>query len=324
MNMTSLNDILLKYPNIKIANEGNDQNILNFFKNIKMETRDLNLRYERGPSFFSFCKRQSSEFFVFILLNDDQSIQGVGSIIILNHLINGERQKCAYLGDLRISPILKLSIRIQWKKFYTEIIQNKSHIQELHQVHSFYTAVLAENLKALNALTKNNDQLIYHHLTNYETVSILFHKRWKTIFQKNDFPQKAALSDILEFITTRQDKLLSSDRSEINFRLNHWENLQADSFDVYKNSSGEIIFSCAPQIINEKKMVISSLKFKHHLLSLILKIMGLPLIKNNSEIKILYLTHLHFSPKLNQIERTKIMQHYLNYILSKKRDFCLI
>ena len=57
------------------------------------------------------------------------------------------------LGDLRVKPSPRTSV--VWRNFYGDLIKYAHLIEEFGACDSFYTSILSENNKAMNALVLN-------------------------------------------------------------------------------------------------------------------------------------------------------------------------
>lgn len=338
-----LNDLLSPYKYFFRAEKKDNQDILDFFNFITMDTSDFSVRYDRGTDFFAFTNEQSSDVVVFIMRDEKGLVKGTASICFLPHTYNSKKEIFAYLGDLRISPTLSAKIRINWKKCYSEIIEKFSVIEEFKGVKYLYSAILDDNQNAMRSLLKNNDQLIYHKLTAYQTFNVLK----KDFFQDNTLLSQTKSFDI-EWLSSNDPKLLAFYRSnvspvglapyftqqdqeycELTYHLKNWKGLeQSKALVVLERTTKNIMAATIPWMCETKKLVIERMSSKQKLLSFLSPLVGIPSLKESQGIQVLYLTHLHFALNSPLTDRSAIITKILNALFDKykkeKRDFHVI
>lgn len=331
--MKNLNTLLAPYKNFSLSTPDDNQGILDFFKTITMDTKAFSLRYDRGTDFFEFSKEQSENAYTFVIKDEKGIVRGCASIALIPHLINGKKEICAYLGDLRISPLLSAKIRILWKKCYGEIIENFNQLEEFQGVNFLYSAILDENQNAMRSLLKNNDQLFYHELTTYQSINIFAPKLFSKSSSSQFLIEACTQSEIRSFLSERSsgsgmhNYVLDNDEAndELQRRFNSWNSFSADSFLTVKNQSGKIVATTAPWSCQSKKLVIEKMSTSLKLLGVLLPFLKIPKIKEAEPIKILYLTHLTFAKGLTKKDREEILKLMITKLLkSKNRNFHLI
>lgn len=321
----NLSELLAPYPFFFQASESDNRDILEFFNSITMDTKSMSLRYDRGSDFFQFTKEQSSNSLIFIIRDDKKIIKGTASISFIPHFYQGKMEIFGYLGDLRISPTLSAKIRIHWKKCYSEIIENFQNLEEFRGVRYLYTAILDDNQSAMRSLLKNNDQLIYHHLTNYQTFNVLQMKFFES-FRKNKYlTEKTSLENISPFLYEQasgaglKPYYCDNNDSEILRHLTSWQGFNKDSFCVVlEPNTKKVLATYAPWICQSKKLVIEKMNFRQKILSFFSPLLGIPSLKNKNAINLMYLTHLHFRDELTPKEREIILCDILKTLLRQK------
>ena len=327
-----LEDVLGPYKYFGLAKSTENQDILDFFKSMTMDTPSLSLRYERGEDFFSYFNDQCERAYVFTMKNEDGSIKGLGSIALIRHFINGESELCAYLGDLRISPKLSAKIRVKWKKCYGDIISQFHELEEFKDVRYLYSAILDDNFAAMKSLLKNNERIIYHPLTSYETISIYGNN---PLMLTNPRGLKIANSNFEDIRHLLQSELTTDglhydfsngEQNELDRRLETWKGLDKDSFMSVTRSNGEVVATCAPWMSDTKKLIVTKIgSFYRMLGSLLFPLFGIPKLTPGKEVKMLYLTHLHFKRDLSKEERRAALVLMIRKILKHRRaEFHLI
>ncbi len=327
-----LAEVLAPYKNFEVASESENREILEFFHSMTMDTPAMSLRYDRGDDFFGYLYEQCEKCVVITMKNDDGSIHGLGSIALIRHYMAGNSQVCAYLGDLRISPKLNAKVRVKWKQCYADVISKFSEIEEFKGIKYLYSAILDDNLAAMKSLLKNNDRIIYHPLTTYETLNIygknplLKISRSKLKVEKVDF-------DLVKHLLFSEMKsqgfhydFSNAEYSELDRRMRTWQNFSQNSFISVTRTNGEVVATCAPWICGTKKLVVTKISsFYQFLGKKIFPFFGIPKMKEGEEIKILYLTHLTFKEELTPAEKTSALCLLVNEVLKTRRsDFHLV
>lgn len=324
-----LEEIFSKYPRIRLATAADNEAILNLFRTVEMETPGLRIRYERGPDFFAFLRRQCEAAYVAMFENDDGSLGGVATFCLRKNYVRGETQYAAYLSDLRLSPRLSKSTRVQWRKFYQDILQNAPEIDEFRQCRYFYSAILDQNRDAVRAFTRNKSEIIYSELAKYQTVSLLGRYPWARWFGSSPVPagyeigraQAADLPAIRRFLMAEHfdrafGENFSGPQDELDRRLSEWGGLSAESFFVVKNWEGRVVATVAPWggQDNSRRLVVDRLPTKLRWLSRLMPLLGSRSAEVGQELKILYLTHFEVDTTLAEDDRRQIFRALLGAV----------
>tara|TARA_Y100001970_G_C14215863_1_gene849594 strand:+ start:667 stop:1845 length:1179 start_codon:yes stop_codon:yes gene_type:complete len=323
-----LKDLFLKHPRVSLAKEEDNDEILSFFSTLPMEGTKTAISYDRKPDFFKFLSFCGPLSYVFIVrAKKEGGICGVGTLVLRPGFIMGEQKWVGYLGDLRIQPGPRASVI--WRKFYGDLMDHAQSIEEFGGCEFFYTSILRENRKALNALVYNKkNPFQYFPLAQYKMVNILLRypgHGLKNIFKKNLKEIKfsrGSLEDKAEI--TKFLKGQNKDRAfgfcfeekfdEINFRLEKWNNSLLENFIVAKDAEGKImaltlLWSPSPS----KKIMIDklpvSLKLYFYLQKMFKKSP-----KEGGELEVLYLNFLEVRNSLSQVEQRFLFSSLINYI----------
>lgn len=322
-----LAEVLAPFKNFEVASESENLEILRFFHSMTMDTPSMNLRYDRGGDFFAYLYQQCERSVVFTMKNDDGSIHGLGSISLIRHFVNGRSEVCAYLGDLRISPKLNARVRVKWKACYAEIISKFSEIDEFKGVRYLYSAILDDNLAAMKSLLKNNDRIIYHPLTPYETLNIYGRNPLLKMPRSNLKIQNVSFEEVKHLLFGEMKSegfhydFSNSQFSELDRRLRTWNDFSHNSFISVTGANGEVVATCAPWICATKKLVVTKISgFYKFLGNRIFPLFGIPKMRQGEEIRILYLTHLTFRDDLTAVERTRALSLMINEVLQTRRS----
>lgn len=322
-----LESLFQKYPNFRLATQADNQEILSFFQSMTMDTPAFSLRYERGPDFFAFTKEQGLQNFTFVIVDEDKKIMGTASITVMNHILNFKKKKIAYLGDLRISPRLNAKIRILWKKFYSELIDQFHSFDEFTGIEFLYSAILEENENAIRSLLKNNDKLIYHQLTSYNTYNIYAKKFLAKLSDKYIFEsvtKENFLQTLNKFsqLNGLQENFNLEEDNEFNRRIKNWDNFSEKNLFYIKDENGQVLATFAPWMPTSKKLVVQKMSTKFKILGKVLPLIGIPSFSEGKPVNVLYITHLNFNPELPAFKISNIISAIINYLLkTPNRNF---
>lgn len=331
--MKTINDLLAPYPHFSLSRPSDNQDILDFFKTVTMDTKAFSLRYDRGSDFFEFTREQSERVYIFLMRDEKNIIRGCASVALIPHNLNGKRELCAYLGDLRISSKLSPKIRILWKKCYGEIIANFNQLEEFKGINFLYSAILDDNQSAMRSLLKNNDQLYYHELSKYQTINIFAPKFLSGKKSKNFSIARSNESELRNFLATvatrpgMQNFITHNpaENDELSRRLKCWKNFSVDDFITIKDESGKMVATAAPWISESKKLVIERMNKPLKVLGMLVPLFRIPPITEKKPIKIMYLTHLNFAQDLSKAQKEEVLKIMINKVFkTKKRNFHLL
>ncbi len=327
--MIALKDILDKYAYFRLAEKKDNQEILDFFKKIPMESGDLVLRYDRGPDYFDFLNEQGVENFVILFENKDKSIGGISSCSIRNcYDGNRKRTKVAYFGDLRIASTLSKRTRVKWRIMYEELINNASEVDELKECTRIYTAILNQNKSAIKALTKKSNRPIYHHLISYRSVNIIgcfphIKKVENSRYIASNITEEE-YHDLQVFLKDQNENkdcgtycsYSDFENDELNRRIKVWGKFDIKNFIIVKHKlTGEIVACTCPwQSNNARKLVVEEVSLKYRVLGNIMPLIGGKKCLMGKSMNVLYLTHLEVDSKLKLLDQKDIFRFMLNYL----------
>ena len=323
-----LNDLILKHPRVSLAKEEDNNEILSFFSNLPMEGTKTAISYDRKPDFFKFLSFCGPLFFVFLVrLKKEEGICGVGTLVLRPGFIQGENKWVGYLGDLRIQPGPRASVI--WRKFYGDLMNHAHSIEEFGGCKFFYTSILRENQKAMNALVFNKkNPFQYFPLAQYKMVNILIRlpgHYFKSTRKKslNDIAfSRGCLEDkeeITEFLRSQnKDRAFGfcfEDKfDEINFRLERWSHSLLENFILARDKKGKImgltfLWSPSPSKKIKIEKLQTSLKLYFYLQKIFKKSP-----KEGGELEVLYLNFLELRKSLSESDKRQLFSSMINYI----------
>lgn len=171
--MLTLSEVMDQYSHIRLADKSDNDAILNFYKDIHMQTGAEALSFDRGDNFFEFYERKGNHYWSFVFLNDDKSICGVGTIIRQVRRVAGEYRPVAYFCDLRVAQDGGRRAKVQWRKCFKDILDLLPKLPEDQRCDMNYTAILSDNERAIESLTRNGRGYNYRHIHNYHVYSVV-------------------------------------------------------------------------------------------------------------------------------------------------------
>ena len=326
--LMKLKELLEKHPKVTLATKEDNNEILTFFSTLPMEGTKTAISYEREPNFFKFLSFCGPLSFIFLIrLKKNGEILGVGTLVLRPGLIKGEKKWVGYLGDLRVKPNPRASVI--WRKFYGDLLSNSDLIEEFGGCEFFYTSILKENLKAMNALVHNKkNPFQYFHLMEYKMVNILIkypELRLLPNFQKIELDvhfSRACLGDkeeIIKFLRCQNKKrafgfCFEEHYDELNFRLDKWDNIVLENFILAKDKKGQIkgltlLWSPSPSKKIKIEKLPPSLKFYFLVQGLLKKSP-----QEGEELEVLYLNFLEIDQSLKEVDKKLIFSSMIDYV----------
>ncbi len=320
----TLKSFFASYPHINLATEADNQDILDFYHQQSLTSKESDIIYERGNNFFSFLKERSENSLVLLMRNDSGFIQGMGVLSYRPGFIDGRAVTVGYLGDLRVKLNRKL-IR-EWRSMYANLMRLSPSMKETFYCSHYQTVLIDDNGESRNNLAETKiDNLYYQRLAGYKMVNIIarinlfkteYHIRWATSSDKK------LISTFLQTIFKRS--LFAHDWSlEFDRRLEAWNNFSIQDHILVFDSQGNLnAVTSIWNPVKTKQIKLTSIPKGMKLLHKFLKI--LPLIdakklpEENSVIDIMYVNQINFEDSLNFESRRKIAQEIMHFSFEKK------
>lgn len=134
---------------MRLATREDGPALCRLFRDIPMEG-DLQVRFERDPDFFALYDLQRTPHRT-VVLEADGAIEGLGSVLVRDAYLQGERTRVAYLADLRLTR------RIRGGAFLGHHFPREyKRLQEELGFRHAYTVILDANRAARWALVKRH------------------------------------------------------------------------------------------------------------------------------------------------------------------------
>ncbi len=300
----SMDDILEKFTHIRLATEEDNAEILEFYNNESMQTGEESISFARTPDFFNFYKLSSKKYWLFIFLNKDQSIGGVGGVLRHERFVNGKLKPLAYFCDLRISNNASRIAKVQWRKFFPEIINILPKLGPDEYCESAYTAILADNEAAINSLTKGGRGITYRFLGKYHVHSYI-----NTGFLKSKkfYAQDISQDEFLRFYKTENsEKFLCEDPIQTIKEISKYST-PVSFVGVFHQ--GKIIAALKPVLKNQTRRIkIQNMSKSKVMATNGLKLLGRPTPSKQGELSILDLSFLSYSSHLELEDKKLVLE----------------
>lgn len=184
--------IVGRYPHFKVVEKSDEHIAHEILESQGMQLlENLRLTYSRRPDLWKSFSDSNQRALVFYEKDNRTTIAAFSEgEAYYNHQLTENY----YSSDLRMHPKAGIKIRKDFREVYQEFIS------ELPANSICTTAILKDNLKAMNAFTRGSSNLFYNQMFEYfiRTIvilpSIFFNKRPKikdhSIVALKDFPQK--------------------------------------------------------------------------------------------------------------------------------------
>ena len=329
----TLQDILKKYPYMRIANQSDNQAILHLMDTVSMETKNLPIFYSRGDNFFSLLECGYDSYFVLIMEDEERQVVGVGSFCLNELYISGKLETAVYLMDARSKRHLPAYLRQEWKMLFSELIEKSQNIIEFKFTKYFYCAIIASNQLAINSFVKKKRDFTYHELADYQAINILgrlpfklWNKRPVSHNLTIGFAQPKDKQELAEFLN-RENQLrpfgscydLKEANNCMEKRLKEWPHFDLNSFIIAKNKEEKIVGTFLPWSPSPKRsLVIKKLNLNLSLLNLIMPMFKGKKARLNKEFKNLYLTNFEIDSNLSYETRQSTFTKMLEFLYKQK------
>lgn len=321
----SLEKLLEEFPQISIASESDNKEILEFYHKKEMKGESSSVQYLRGEDFFAFLRERSERYIVFLLRDDTAKIRGIGVVSYRAGFVEGKREIVGYLGDLRVSFNKKL-IR-EWRKFYSLLIKNSKFFAETFYCKSYSTVLIEGNKQSKNNLVNSGIESIQYKLQSYYQMHNLIGEIRLPKFSKAYKVENAEIKqreEILTFLNKEDaNRLFGRDWGvELEYRLKYWSRFNIANFLVVKDAEGKIVAVTSFWNPNKNKQVMISeipkvMKLIHFFRWIpFLNLRPLPLV--GRPLDILYLNQIHFTSDLGQETKKHIFNKIVNHLFKER------
>lgn len=169
---------------LKIADEADNERLIQFFKNFPSEGW-VRLQADRHPDFFSIYKLNSDRYLTY-LLEDTKTheVHGAASFVGKEVMLQGQKESVAFACDLRISNHRRAVL--QWSKHFLPTLYEAKLALEAK---SIFAMINLSEAKALNAFLtpriKRPEFPVYHYFRQLSGVSVHGRFPWAKNLSEN-------------------------------------------------------------------------------------------------------------------------------------------
>jgi hypothetical protein len=230
---------------VRSATPADDAARRSLFARVAMDT-DLVLSVRRDPEFDALYRIQNAEW-ESVVVEIDGAIEGMGTVLVRDGYIGGERRRVGYLGDLRLSS--RAEGRSLLDRFYAPLL---AAARERWGCELFLTAVIASNERALRALTRETGRSRRARRPQYMPVGdfdirsihlLLPKRRERSAYRvrRARLDDLAAIAGLLDRDARARPFGYPMDERELSRRLREWPGLGIDSFLLAEDARGTLV-----------------------------------------------------------------------------------
>ncbi|MBW5804503.1 hypothetical protein FOZ70_07030 [Burkholderia sp. COPS] len=261
------------------------------------------LRFDRSPDYFALHRCHSNDYRTWLAEDSAGHVKGMASMVVRDGYLAGEKQRIAYLGDLRIAPDRELA-----RSWVDYVVDRLADLARHEDVQHTYCCVIRDNRIAAQSLFRagKRTRLGFRHWRGYSNVSIyarrIAARRADSVRITNASSSDAdALRAFLDQESRSQPFGCVFTADEFARRLNAWPDFGIERFLVARNAQGRIVGCVAPWDAGRIKRIVlerlpRSLGALRHGVNAIAPLLGRPPIAAPGQpLQDIYLTHLHVS-----------------------------
>lgn len=287
------------------ATDADNEKLLHYFAQ-GTNPGSVHVRLRRMFNFFNQYRIQSNDHITYLLLNDDEQIEAMATIIFREGWIDGEKQIIGYATDLRVSTSRKAILT--WSQHFLPVLEEARQERGCKYI---FSVVAASQRQAYNAFVRprtiRRNLPRYYMFRRFQTISL--HGLWPTHrdplpgivvrnANENDFD---LLADYLVAKNKEKPLYYISDRDGFRTSLERWRDLYLENFLLAFSKQGELLGTAAPWSPQQTQRVYAA-KYGATAQNMrdILKLFNWfgiahPLPKEGHELQLRYLTHLNAS-----------------------------
>ena len=321
----SLKDSMAPYPTLSLADEAENNEILDFLDSISMETERGGISIHRRPNFFKLCHIQGHRYFVITMRNPDLTLSGVAVLTLSQMKIHGEIQVMMYTSDLRASPKMHRKTRLEYHKWYEILVRDSHLIEEFEGCKYVITSVFDENTAARRALVEGSHgkkrEPTYTPVFPYTTYNVLGKNPFKKHFaQKVQQIDPKAELELLKFLVLNpyESEFVWSE-AELKRKLQLLK-INLSDFLVIRDEDQKIIACTVVTTDMEyRKMVLKNLQTSLRMIGGLLPLLGRPSFKENQPLHTGYLAFLKTKHQ-SQSLRVDLVSSFLEHVMNSQKQ----
>lgn len=302
--MNSTEEVCAKYPNITVAKDSDNQEILDFLKSVSMNLKDGKLDFDRDPNYFKLHSIQGIVSKTFLFRNKDGSLVGIGVLTAVRGLYQGKETVWAYSSDLRFSPKMDKVTKLQFRPWYSDLVKNIKTLQDLHCPEFMLSIVLDDNEMAKKTLLNRNNPVIYRPVYKYQTRAVVGKLPTLKRSPKVTNVSSGNIAELKKFIQAEQSlHSFSFSLLDIEQKLKTLNQTWED-FVIVMNKENQIIAAAFPTSDNEFRKTVAHIESKRmKMIGLLSRLLGRPAIPQNGVLKTSILAFTTYKNSLTSEEK---------------------
>ncbi len=232
---------------IRLATAVDNERLLAFQTRYAMLS-GMPLRFDRSPDYFALHRCHSNDCRTWLAEDSAGRVKGIASMVVRDGYLAGEKQRIAYLGDLRIAPDRELAHT--WVDY---VVDRFADLARHEGVQHTYCCVIRDNRIATQSLfrTGKRPRLGFRHWRGYSNVSIYARRiAARSAGSVRITNASAADADALRTFLDQESRsqpfgcVFTAD--EFARRLNAWPDFGIERFLVARNAQRRIVGCVAP------------------------------------------------------------------------------
>ncbi len=288
---------------LQLATEDDNERLIRYFEQSTIPG-ELRLRQRRMTNFFNQYRLQSDDIETYMLINEQDDIEALATLLFREAIVDGTRQTIGYATDLRVSPTRRAVL--SWSQHFLPVVEKA---RKQRDCRFFFSVVAATQRQAYNAFirprTFRRRLPRYHLFRRLNLVSL--HGLWP--FHAAPLPgirirsattnDIGALADYLIKKTSAQPVRYFEAADDFVKSLERWHDLDIGQFLLAFDKNDKLIGCVAPWSSERvQRVYVASYgpKAKNMQdLTRVLSWMGVAhaMPPEDGELEIRYLTHLH-------------------------------
>ena len=211
----------------------------------------ISLSLKRPKGFFHPYKLQSDRSATYILIDNQDEVSALATIIFKEGWVQGKKETIGYATDLRVSS--SRSAVLKWSQYFLSALEAE---REAHNCKYIFSVVAQGQRQAFNAFLRprsiKRKMPRYFSFRPFKIVSLygiypFSHRPLKSI--KIEIARAEDRSHLFDYILKQNQTKpyhYANSHSDLDQSLKRWESLKLSDFWIAKDSQGEIVGCTAP------------------------------------------------------------------------------
>lgn len=320
----TLNEFGLLFGSFKIADQSDNEAILNLYNSLSMEGGVFSIRFVKDPDYFKFCNYEGPEHHVILVTNDDGVGEVMGTLNLRMSYLNGKKVKVCHISDLRAIRKKDRKAKSSWTDFANGLVGRPDEIEEVRGCNHFIGSFVGANKYAVNAI-KDTAPWGISAVADYDMVSIVGKMPEQAPEEKTgqisvsiSQARESDIPQLKKYLDAQQREkafgyIYDEEEGELERRFKVWDDFSISSFYLARDASGELLGCFATWAPTKGRRIIVD-KFPEDLAAAA-KEMGLfknKMPQEGKELEILYITNMEMNHKLTTDQKKDVFNELLD------------